>query len=50
MNNLENSDFEKLLLENKDSDIREFLIENGKEGKTFCPISFEQKEGENNDC
>ena len=49
MNSLENTDFENLLKENKSESIRDFLIENGKEGKVFCPIMFEKKEGEDSE-
>lgn len=43
-NHLENSNFKNLLFENDNSKIRAFILENGKEGKPFCPIYFE-KEG-----
>jgi hypothetical protein len=49
MSNLNNAEFENLLLENKDESIRNFLIENGKEGKIYCPISFEKQEGKDNE-
>ena len=48
MANLDNKDFEKILINNKADQIRDFLIENGKEGKIFCPIMFEKEEGEDN--
>ena len=54
MSNLKDSNFENLLIQNKDESIRNFLIENGKEGKPFCPILFEKKDNKeketNNDC
>ena len=56
MSNLKDSNFEDLLIQNKSDSIRDFLIENGKEGKVFCPILFEKEdnkiniEGDNHDC
>ena len=46
MDNLKDNDFENLLLENNTDSIRDFLLENGKEGKVYCPISFEKQEDE----
>ena len=36
-----NSDFIKLLQLNDKEKIKEYVFENGKEGKPYCPISFE---------
>lgn len=47
-NNLENSNFENLLQKSESNLIRDFLIKNGKEGKIFCPVSFEKNMEENN--
>jgi hypothetical protein len=44
MINLEDDDFKKILFENNSDKIRDFLIQNGKEGKPYCPISFDRKE------
>ena len=44
MSNLEDSNFENLLFENNNDKIRDFLIENGKEGKPYCPILFDKEE------
>jgi hypothetical protein len=41
---LENSNFIETLLKNESNSINEFIIEHGKEGKPFCPISFEKQE------
>lgn len=48
-NHLENSNFMKTLIKNESNSINEFIMENGKEGKPFCPISFEKQEEEYKD-
>lgn len=48
-NNLENSNFVNLLIKNESNSINEYILENGKEGKPFCPISFEKKDEEKDD-
>ena len=46
---MENTNFIDFLQNAKDnSEIRDYIIENGKEGKSFCPIAF-IKEKENTD-
>lgn len=47
MNNKQ--DFFELLRSNDKEKIKEFVLENGKEGKVFCPISFEKEEGNTDD-
>lgn len=43
--NSENLNIIDFLINNKDkSDIRDYVLENGKEGKPFCPIMFVEKE------
>ena len=37
----EESDFMNLLQLNDKDKIKNYVLENGKEGKTFCPISFD---------
>jgi hypothetical protein len=44
--NLENSNFKNLLYKNDQKEIQDFLLENGKEGKVFCPIYFEKNKEE----
>jgi len=41
---LENSNFIETLRKNESKSINDFIIEYGKEGKPFCPISFEKQE------
>lgn len=41
------SEFMKILKTNDKEKLREYILENGKEGKPYCPISFnlgEQKD------
>ena len=43
-------DFFELLINNNKEEIKKFVIENGKEGKPFCPLLFEKEnKGENHD-
>ena len=45
--NLDESDFLKLLRLNDKEKLKNYVFENGKEGKTFCPISFDTEEEDN---
>jgi hypothetical protein len=40
---MENSEFLDILIKNDKDEIRNYVLENGKEGKSFCPISFEKE-------
>ena len=39
-----NDEFFKLLLLNDEEKIKNYVFNNGKQGKEFCPISFEKKD------
>lgn len=43
---MQNSDLINILIKNDKEEIRKFVLENGKEGKPFCPISFEEDKDE----
>ena len=43
------SEFLKLLRLNDKEKLKKYIFENGKEGKAFCPISFDIDRGENDD-
>lgn len=40
---MENSEFLNILIKNDKEEIRNYVLENGKEGKSFCPVSFKKE-------
>ena len=46
---MENQNFMDVLMANNPDQIRDYLIENGKEPKPHCPFYFEKKESEGTD-
>lgn len=40
----DDDDFEKVIKENKEDDIKEYIIRKGKKPKNTCPICFYDKE------
>ena len=47
---MDNINFIEFLQNNENkSDIRKFIIDNGKEGKPFCPVIFIKKDGDKDD-
>jgi len=44
---LEKEDLKNILYENDTDKIKDFVLENGKEGKVFCPIEFIKEDNKN---